>query len=172
MRKRFGELFNGIYPFCGLDVLTPYLLGGNWLLFDVSWNDYQTEIPNYQIPYFEEAITSDRLRIIDQSIDDSKEEVFDFKPKVVLIKYAGEGNYERIFNFLSSTFKKSPLLIISCTSRDLEKYSDFFSPYHLSLIKIGSINEISIGRPIQPIYQTFYFLDRLKLFEFTKRVAP
>lgn len=172
LRKRYGELFNGIYPFCGLDVLTPYLLGGNWLLFDASWNDYQTENPNYQIPYFEEALTSDRLRIIDQSIESSKEEVINFKPEVVLIKYAGEGNYERIFDFLSRKFRNSPLLIISCTSRELEKYCDQFSAYRLSLIKIGSKKEISIGRQIQPVCQAFYFLDRLKLFKFTKKVVP
>ncbi|MFX0123507.1 MAG: hypothetical protein ACFFAE_07680 [Candidatus Hodarchaeota archaeon] len=170
LRRRFGEFFNGIYPFCGLDVLTPYLLGGNWLLFDTSWNDYQTEIPKYQIPYFKEAITSDRLRIIDRSIEASKEEVIDFKPEVVLIKYAGEGNYERIFDFLKCNFKSSPLLIISCTSRELEKYLDHYSGYRLSSVKIGSLNEISIGRQLQLVYQTFYFLDRLKLFEFSKKV--
>lgn len=170
LRKRYGERFNGIYPFCGLDVLTPYLLGGNWLLFDASWNDYQPEIPRYQIPYFEEAITSDRLRIIDQSIESSKEEVFSFQPEVILIKYAGEGNYERIFDFLSHHFKNLPLLLISCTSRKLENYLNQFSVYRLSLIKIGSLKEISIGRQIQPAYQTFFFLDRLKLFEFTKKV--
>ncbi|MHA2202468.1 MAG: hypothetical protein ACW991_02150 [Candidatus Hodarchaeales archaeon] len=169
LRTRYGERFNGIYPFCGLDVLTPYLLGGNWLLFDASWNDYQPEIPRYQIPYFEEALTSDRLRIIDQSIESSEEEVFNFQPEVILIKYAGEENYERIFDFLSRHFKNLPVLIISCTSRKLENYLDQFSVYRLSLINIGSLKEISIGKQIQSAYQTFFFLDRLKLFEFSKK---
>ncbi|MFX1285488.1 MAG: hypothetical protein ACFFB5_17755 [Promethearchaeota archaeon] len=172
LRNSFGELFNGIYPFCGLDVLTPYLLGGNWLLFDASWKDYQTEIPNYQIPYFEEALTSDRLKIIDQSIEASKEEVINFKPEVVLIKYAGEGNYERIFDFVIHNLKNSPLLVISCTSRDLEKYSNNLFDHQLSTIKIGSMREISIGREVQSDYQTFFFLDRLKLFEFTQKQKP
>jgi hypothetical protein len=170
LNLRYGENFNGIYPFCGLDVLTPYLLGGNWLLFDDSWSDYQTEIPNYQIPYFEEALNSDRIRIIGRSVDDSKEEVIKFKPKIVLIKYAGEGNYEHIFDFLTRTFKDSPLLIISCVSRQLEKYINQSSAYQLSLVKIGSMKEISLKRQIQPDYQTFFFLDRLKLYEFAKKV--
>ncbi|UCG00615.1 MAG: hypothetical protein JSW11_13470 [Candidatus Heimdallarchaeota archaeon] len=169
LKKRYGERFNAIYPFCGLDVLTPYLLGGNWLLFDESWNDYQTEIPKYQIPYFEDALASDRLRIIDQSIEFSKEEVSNFQPEVVLIKYAGEGNYERIFDFLSRNFTVLPILVISCTSQKFEEYLERISSYRLSLIKIGSWNEIFIGRQLQPVYQTFYFLDRLKLFEFSKR---
>ncbi|MFX1537745.1 MAG: hypothetical protein ACFFDI_26405 [Promethearchaeota archaeon] len=169
LRNRYGERFNGIYPFCGLDVLTPYLLGGNWLLFDDSWNDYQTEIPNYQIPHFEDALNSDQLKIIDQSILSSKEEVSDFKPEVILIKYAGEGNYKRIFDFLSQNFVSLPLLVISCTSRKLEKYLEDFPGYHLSLIRIGFRNEIAIRRQLQPVYQSFYFLDRLKLFEFSKK---
>ncbi|MHA2075202.1 MAG: hypothetical protein ACW97X_11330 [Candidatus Hodarchaeales archaeon] len=169
LNMRYGEDFNGIYPFCGLDVLTPYLLGGNWLLFDDSWSDYQTEIPKYQIPYFEEAINSNRIRIIERSVDDSKEEVMKFKPKVVLIKYAGEGHYERIFDFLTRNFKDSSLLIIACVFRQLEKYIDQSSVYQLSLIKIGSMKEISIARQTQPDYQTFFFLDRLKLYEFAKK---
>ena len=118
LKQRYGDNYNGLYPFCGLDVLSPYLLGGNWLLFDESWNDYQTEITDYQIPYFEDALNSDRIRILDRSVDDSKEEVVNFKPQIVLIKYAGQGNYERIFDFLVD-LKQSPLLIISCTHRDL-----------------------------------------------------
>ncbi len=169
LNMRFGENFHGIYPFCGLDVLTPYLLGGNWLLFDDSWNDYQTQIPKYKIPYFEEALNSDRIRIIERSVDDSKEEVIKFKPKVVLIKYAGEGNYERIFDFLASNFMDSSLLIISCVSRQLEKYIDISTTYQLSLVKIGSMDEISLERQLQPDYQTFFFLDRLKLYEFAKK---
>lgn len=110
LNMRCGEDFHGIYPFCGLDVPTPYLLGGNWLLFDDSWSDYQTEIPKYQIPYFEEALNSGRIRIIERSVDDSKEEVIKFKPNIVLIKYAGEGNYERIFDFLARNFKDTPFL--------------------------------------------------------------
>ena len=166
---RFGENFHGIYPFCGLDVLTPYLLGGNWLLFDDSWNDYQTQIPKYQIPYFEEALNSDQIRIIERSVDDSKEEVINFKPKVVLIKYAGEGNYERIFDFLTRNYTDSSLLIISCVHRQLEKYIDASTTYQLSLVKMGSMEEISIARQLQPDYQTFFFLDRLKLYELSKK---
>lgn len=169
LKRRFGERYNGIYPFCGLDVLTPYLLGGNWLLFDASWNEYQTEIPNYQIPYFQKALASGRLRVIDQSIESSTEEVINFKPEVLLIKYAGEGNYERIFNFLIHNFTVLPILVISCTSRKLEKYLEPISEYNLTSIKIGLLNEISIERQLQPIYQTFYFLDRLELFEFSKK---
>lgn len=170
LNLRYGENFNGIYPYCGLDVLTPYLLGGNWLLFDDSWSDYQTEIPKYQIPYFKEALNSDRIRIIERSIDDSKEEVRKFKPQIVLIKYAGtEGNYERIIDFLTRIIKDSPLLIISCVSRQLEKYIDQSSAYQLSLVSIGSKKELSLTRQIQPDYQTFFFLDRLKLYEFAKK---
>jgi hypothetical protein len=169
LKKRFGERFNGIYPFCGLDVLTPYLLGGNWLLFDASWNDYQTEIPNYQIPYFQKALSSGRLRIINQSIDSSTEEVVIFKPEVVLIKYAGQGNYERIFNLLIQDFTPLPILVISCTSRKLEKYLELTPGYRLTPTRIGLQNEISIGRQLQPAYQTFFFLDRLRLFEFSKK---
>jgi len=169
LKKRFGDDFNGIYPFCGLDVLTPYLLGGNWLLFDESWSDYQTEIPKYQIPYFKEALNSDRIRIVERSVDNSKEEVIKFKPNIVLIKYAGEGNYERIFDFLTCISKKSPLLIISCVSRQLEKYINESSAYQLSLVKIGSMKEISLRKQIQPDYQAFFFLDRLKLYEFAKK---
>jgi len=168
LKNRHGTHFNGIYPFCGLDVLTPYLLGGNWLLFDESWHDYQSEISNYQIPHFEEALNSDRLSILDQSIESSKEDVMNFKPDIVLIKYAGEGHYKLIFDFLIQNFITLPLLIITCTSRKLEKYLDPVSGYRLSLIRIGLLNEISIGRRLQPVYQSFYFLDRLKLFEFSK----
>lgn len=168
LNLRYGENFNGIYPFCGLDVLTPYLLGGNWLLFDDSWSEYQTEIPKYQIPYFEEALNSDQIRIIERSVDDSKEEVIEFQPQIVLIKYAGtEGNYERIFDFLTRIGKDSPVLIISCVSRQLEKYIDQSSAYQLSCVRIGSMKEISLIRQIKPDYQTFFFLDRLKLYEFT-----
>lgn len=169
LENRYGKNFNGIYPFCGLDVLTPYLLGGNWLLFDESWRDYQTEISNYQIPHFEKALNSDRLTISDQSIESSKEKVIDFKPDVVLIKYAGQGHYKRIFDFLSQNLVPLSLLIIACTTRKLEKYLDSVSDYRLSLIKIGLFNEISIRKQLQPVYQTFYFLDRLKLFEFSKK---
>ncbi|MFW9903174.1 MAG: hypothetical protein ACFFFH_02495 [Candidatus Thorarchaeota archaeon] len=170
LKNRFGESFNGIYPFCGLDVLTPYLLGGNWLLFDASWNEYQTEISNYQIPYFQKALTSDRLRVIDQSIESSTEEVVNFKPEVILVKYAGEGNYKRIFDFLIHNITTLPILVISCTSRKLEKYLEPTLGFRLTSIKIGLLNEISIERQLQPVYQTFYFIDRLKLFEFSKKV--
>ncbi|MHA1977090.1 MAG: hypothetical protein ACW98I_09340 [Candidatus Hodarchaeales archaeon] len=170
LNLRYGENYNAIYPFCGLDVLTPYLLGGNWLLFDDSWSDYQTEISRFQIPYFKEALNSDRIKIIEQSIDDSKDQVRTFKPQIVLIKYAGtEGNYERIFDFLTRIIKDSPLLIISCVSRQLEKYINQSSAYQLSLVPFGSMKEISLKRQIQPDYQTFFFLDRLKLYEFAKR---
>jgi hypothetical protein len=170
LNLRYGETFNGIYPFCGLDVLTPYLLGGNWLLFDDSWSDYHTEISKYEIPYFEEILSSDRIRIVERSIDDSIEEVLKFKPQIVLIKYAGtEDNYESIFNFLNLIMKNSPILIISCVSRQLEKYIDQSSAYQLSLVNIGSMKEISLKRQIQPDYQTFFFLDRLKLYEFAKK---
>ena len=169
LRIRYGNRFNGIYPFCGLDVLTPYLLGGNWLLFDESWQDYQTEISNYQIPHFEKALNSDRLTIFDQSIESSREKVIDFEPDLILIKYAGEGHYKLIFDFLCRNFTPLPVLIIACTTRRLEKYLDSLSSYRLSLINIGLLNEISIGKQLQPVYQTFYFLDRLKLFEFSKK---
>ncbi len=169
LKQRYGNNYNGLYPFCGLDVLTPFLLGGNWLLFDESWNDYQTEITNYHIPYFGDAINSDRIRIIDQSLDNSKEEVTNFKPEVVLVKYAGVGNYERIFDFLSHDLKRSPLLIISCTTRDLKRYLDSSSTFQLSSHRIGRFEEISLGKQIQPRYQTFFFLDRLKIFEFKKK---
>jgi hypothetical protein len=170
LNQRYRGNFNGIYPFCGLDVLTPYLLGGNWLLFDDSWSEYQTELPKYQIPYFEEALNSDRIKIIDQSIDDSKEEVKKFKPQIVLIKYAGtEGNYERIFDFLTRIITDSPLLIISCVSRQLEEYIDQSFAYQLSSVLIGSKKELSLSRQIQPDYQTFFFLDRLKLYEFARK---
>ncbi len=169
LKQRRGDNYHGLYPNCGLDVLTPYLLGGNWLLFDESWNDYQTEITNYHIPYFEDAFNSDRIRIIDRSIDESKEEVISFKPEVVLIKYAGEGNYERIFDFLSRDLKRSPLLIISCTTRDLRRYLDPSSTFQLSSSRIVPFKEISLGKQIQPKYQTFFFLDRLKIFEFKKK---
>ncbi|MFX1505514.1 MAG: hypothetical protein ACFFDC_05295 [Promethearchaeota archaeon] len=172
LKERFGDCFNGIYPFCGLDVLTPYLLGGNWLLFDASWDNYQTEIPNYQIPYFQKALTSDRLKVINQPIESSTVEVVNFKPEVVLIKYAGEGNYKRIFDFLIQNFNALPIFVISCTSRKLEKYLEYSPGYRLTLIKIGLLNEVSIGRQSQPVYQTFYFLDRLKLFEFSEKVEP
>jgi hypothetical protein len=170
LNQRYRGNFNGIYPFCGLDVLTPYLLGGNWLLFDDSWSEYQTELPKYQIPYFEEALNSDRIKIIEQSIDDSKEEVKKFKPQIVLIKYAGtEGNYERIFDFLTRIITDSPLLIISCISRQLEEYIDQSFAYQLSSVLIGSKKELSLSRQIQPDYQTFFFLDRLKLYEFARK---
>jgi hypothetical protein len=170
LNQRYGGNFNGIYPFCGLDVFTPYLLGGNWLLFDDSWSEYQIELPKYQIPYFKEALNSDRIKIIERSIDDSKEEVKKFKPQIVLIKYAGtESNYERIFDFLTRIIKDSPLLIISCVSRQLEEYIEQSSAYQLSLVLIGSKKELSLSRQIQPDYQTFFFLDRLKLYEFAKK---
>ncbi|MFX1514746.1 MAG: hypothetical protein ACFFC6_00410 [Promethearchaeota archaeon] len=169
LKNRYGKDFNGIYPFCGLDVLAPYLLGGNWLLFDESWHDYQSEISNHQIPHFEEALNSDRLRILDQSLESSKEKIIDFKPDVFLIKYAGEGHYKLIFDFLSQNFATSPLLIIACTSHKFERYLDPVSSYRLSLIKIGLLNEVSIGRQLQPVYQSFYFLDRLRLFEFSRK---
>ncbi len=170
LNLRYGENFKAIYPFCGLDVFTPYLLGGNWLLFDKFWSDYQTEIPNYQIPYFKEIINSDRIKIIERSIDESKKEVRNFKPQIVLIKYAGtESNYELLFDFLTSIITDSPLLIIACVSRQLEKYIEKFPSYQLSLVSIGSKKEISLTRQIQPDYQTFYFLDRLKLYEFVKK---
>ena len=170
LNLRYGKTFTGIYPFCGLDVLTPYLLGGNWLLFDDSWSDYQTEISKYEIPYFEEILKSNRIRIVERSLDDSAEEVARLKPQIVLIKYAGtEDNYDQIFDFLPRIMDNSPLLIISCVSRELEKYIDQSSAYLLSPVRIGSMNEISLPRQIQPDYQTFFFFDRLKLYEFVKK---
>jgi len=172
LNQRYGENFNAIYPFCGLDVLTPYLLGGNWLLFDDSWSDYQTEIARYQIPYFEEAINSDRIKIIERPVGDSKEEVSEFKPQAVLIKYAGaEENYEQIFDLLARMEppEDAPMLIIAGVSRQLEKYVEQSSTHDLSPVKIGSMEEISLSRHLQPDYQTFFFLDRLKFYEFAKK---
>ena len=170
LNLRYGTTFNGIYPFCGLDVLTPYLLGGNWLLIDESWSDYQTEISKYEIPNFENISLSDRIRIIEKPIESTREEVSNFNPQIVLIKYSGtEGNYEKIFDFLTHIMNDSHLLIIACVSRQLEKYIDNSSAYQLSLVKIGSKEEISLPRQIQPDYQTFFFLDRLKLYELIKK---
>jgi hypothetical protein len=166
----YGEDFKGIYPFCGLDIITPYLLGGNWLLFDDSWIEYQSEIHKYQIPYFEEALNADRISIINRSINDSKKEIRKFKPQIMLIKYAGtESNYKEIFYLLTRIISDTPLLVISCVYRNLEKYIEHSSAYRLSLILIGSKKELSLKSYIQTDYQTFFFLDRLKLYEFAKK---
>ncbi|MFX0087833.1 MAG: hypothetical protein ACFFAU_19430, partial [Candidatus Hodarchaeota archaeon] len=102
--------------------------------------------------------------------NESKEKVRKFKPQIILIKYAGtESNYERIFDFLTRILKDSHLLIISCVSRQLEKYITQSSVYRLSSVLIGSKKELSLPRQMQPDYQTFFFLDRLKLYDFVKK---
>jgi hypothetical protein len=164
-----GENFKAIYPFCGLDVLSPYLLGGNWVLLDKSWSDYQTEIPKYHIPRFEEARESKRIQILERSIEEAKEEVMKFNPQAVLIKYAGsEENYNQIFDFLTSIVQDQPMLIIACVSRQLESTFKHSLTHGMNVVKIQSTEEIAIKRAIQPDYQTFFFLDRLKFYSFFK----
>jgi len=150
LETRIGKNFRGVYPYCGLDVDFPYMMGGYWLLIEpeytilgkepISKKKKERFIRRYT-KYGEKALKEGRIKLTNSKILNQrrlKRDARKFIPDVILLKCPTPGaEYSDLLEFYKKFVKKNTIII-----SDTKLEEDFLVPIN-NIAGERGLNKIS-----------------------------
>lgn len=121
LEARLGKHFKGVYPYSGLDIDTPYSIGGEWLLIEPSYiqeggtaYDFKKRIEEDTV-FGKKVLEEGKVKITHSPILEQKtlsEDIKSFIPDVILIKKPTPGaEYKDVVSFYEKFVSKDTLVI-------------------------------------------------------------
>jgi hypothetical protein len=116
LEMRLGKDFKGVYPYAGLDIDLPLMLGGEWQIIEPTYTDadYLSRIRSFT-KYGGEALDRNKLSITHSPILNQSRlaaEITAFKPDVVLIKEPGpQVSYDDLLGFYRRFIDEETIIV-------------------------------------------------------------